>query len=116
MAITVFSKITPILYTPKSEEKAENPTKFQLKPLDGLQYMDVLTHTSTDQNDNVTLSHLGMRLALKHGLLNAVGLLDELGNDIELSAQMLDVTLLIELSGKIMEISNLTESERKNLS
>jgi len=109
------SKILPIMYIPQEEEGSDNPTQFKLKPLDGLEYMDVLLHAKVNSEGEVELEPAGLKVALKFGLIGSKNLTDELGNvDVELIPTELDSVLLIELAKKIMEISNVSDEERKN--
>ena len=117
MAIKVKSKIVPVWYTPKSEEKEENPASFKLKPLNGLEYTDVIANTSNDAGGESKLSERGVRLAIKHGLLDAKNLIDEHGNEIKLKHVghgVLPMNILIELAGQIIDLSSMSDDDIKN--
>ena len=116
MTITVSSKLTPTLYTPISEKESKTPTKFKLRPLDGIQHLGVMMHLQVGDEGNATLSHTGLMLAIKHGLIGSVGLKDELDNEINVNAKDLEWDLLLELAGEIVKLSTITEEERKNSS
>lgn len=111
MAITINTKIAPEQYTPARERGSEDPTTFTLKPLNGFEYLDVISHATQDGGQ---LSITGMRKCIGYGLTGADNLKDENGRDVKLDAGQLDPVLLAELAGRILTISHLSEDERKN--
>jgi hypothetical protein len=115
MAIVVRSKLIPETYTPKSEIDADNPASFTLKPLNGLEYTDIMCHLIDDGDGNQRISVTGLNKLIKYGLVSAEGLTDEKGKQIKKpGAEMLDPVLLSEIATRILDISNISENERKN--
>lgn len=115
MAIVVRSKLIPEVYTPKSEIDAPSPTVFTLKPLNGIEYTDVMCHLMDDGDGNQRISSIGLRKLIKYGVTHVDGLIDEKGKNVKkFTPEMLDPVLLSELASKILEISDIQEAERKN--
>lgn len=117
MPIVARSNFTPVDYIPTSERDEENPTKFQLKPLNGMEHMRVLNHITTNADGETMVDDTGIELALKHGLIGATNLVDEDGNDVGLNRftrNSIPFGVLVELATKILAITNMTGDARKN--
>ena len=107
MAINAITKIAADWYTPESEREEENPTRFKIQPLNGLQHMEVL-------ND---LYKSGPFNALRYGLVGWENFSDENGKEIKFSAKNIEripPLLLSELSTEIVNRSELGEDATKN--
>ena len=76
MPIQVNNSFIPVTYIPEGEKDSDDPTTFELKPLNGMEYMQVLNNTVIDDNDVTKLSATGLELALKLGLMGAKNMLD----------------------------------------
>jgi hypothetical protein len=108
-------------YVPLSERDGTMPTRFNLRPLDGIELLDVSYHR--DEQGNLSLSSAAARSALKHGLLGWENLVDETGTQVlfnpvdrDMNLKRLPAELVVELSTEIFVRSILSEQERKNLS
>lgn len=108
-------------YVPLSERDSATPTRFILRPLDGIERLDVSFFR--DEMGNLSLSSAAARAALKHGLLGWENLLDEAGSpvlfspvDKDANLKRLPAELVAELATEIFVRSVLTEDERGNLS
>ncbi len=115
MAITVSTKLTPEMYTPLQEREETNPTRFQLKPLTGAEYIDIMCHMISDGEGGQRLSKDGIEKIIRYSVLSVENLLNEKGNPIKkFRSDMLGPILLSELAAHIMEISEIGDTERKN--
>lgn len=117
MTIHAKNTFTPVIFTPDSEKDSDDPTTFTLKPLNGLEYMQVLNNTTIDDNGVTKLSATGLELALRHGLTGANNLIGENGKPITLNRftmKTLSAVLLIEIANAILEASEIDGEERKN--
>lgn len=108
-------------YVPLSERDSATPTRFNLRPLDGIERLDVSFYR--DELGNLSLSSAAAKAALKHGLIGWENLLDETGSpvlfspvDRDANLKRLPAELVAELATEIFVRSVLTEDERKNLS
>lgn len=117
MSITITSGLVEEQYIPISEKESENPTSFTLSPLDGMQYMEVIAELKRDEEGTFRISPKGLQFALKYGLKGWVNLTNNTGENIvfnEFNKRFLPARILAELANKIVDISELGESERKN--
>lgn len=108
-------------YIPLSERDSATPTRFMLRPLDGIERLDVSFYR--DELGNMSLSSAAARAALKYGLQGWENLMDEDGSpviyspvDRDANLKRLPAELVAELATEIFVRSVLTEAERKNLS
>lgn len=106
-------------YVPLSERDSETPTRFLLRPLDGIERLDVTYYR--DEMGNLSLSSSAARAALKHGLQGWENFLDDAGSpvmyipgDRDANLKRLPAELVAELATEIFVRSVLTEDERKN--
>jgi hypothetical protein len=112
-------KIEP--YVPYSERDNATPTRFMLRPLDGIERLDVSFFR--DDLGNLSLSSAAARAALKYGLQGWENLMDEAGSPVPFSPvdrdanmKRLPAELVAELATEIFVRSVLSEQERKNSS
>ena len=112
MAIVVQSKLTSEMYTPEQERSAKDPTRFKLRPLSGVQYLDVISYFVEGTNGQ-KLSAKGMEQVLSYGVVKAENLFNDKGKQTQ-ALEYLDPITTAELVSRIMELSEIRESERKN--
>jgi len=116
MAIKTISVLAATWFVPKSEKDDMNPARFEVRPLDGMQYMEVMNETSGTGVD-LRISGRGLKLALQHGLVGWETVQDKDGKNIEFSrneVNRLPPILLTELAAEILDISELGEEAIKN--
>jgi len=117
MAITAVPNLTVYKYTPIAERENDNPTTFDLKPLNGVEYMEVCAELIPDGVGGADLPHAGGVICLKHGLVGWSNLLDENGQEIvfnKLNFGRVPSAILSELATEIFVRAEVGEPERKN--
>lgn len=77
--ITVPKKAAPEWYTPPSEEKSDNPTRFLLKPLSGIEHYEASQHCEARYNDAGELSDVlipakAAKIAIRHAIIDVENL------------------------------------------
>jgi hypothetical protein len=114
-------QIAPDWYTPQSQVNDPTPTRFLLRPLTGLEQIDVRFERG-DSGERF-LTEAGARTALRRGLVNWENFLDHenrplqfVVGDPDYNLARLDLGLVVELATEIYLRSVLTEEQRKNLS
>ena len=115
--ITALSNIAAEFYTPTTEIDEENPTRFKLKPLNGIDYMNVITESGTNADGNFVLSASSGQRALKSGLVDWENFTFADGKDVKFSIhnfKLIPAEILAELIGQIMSISSTDASAEKN--
>lgn len=116
MAITAVAGLVSEFYTPEQEGE-EDKTAFEIKPLNGLVAMEVLSEGRTDENGNLHLSAAAMNKTLRHGLVGWQNFNDETGKAIKFSVTNFHRVPPMELNNivnKIINSSQLTGEEIKN--
>jgi hypothetical protein len=110
MAITAIKGIAPDWFEP--EQTGENPTRFKLKPLNGLNYLELLAGL-----DGQKLTARSIDAALQYGLVAWENFKDFDGNEIEHSVrnfERIPPMTINAIVNEIMNISQLSGEERKN--
>lgn len=112
--------LKPEFYVPITERDSSTPTRFMLRPLDGIERLDVAFYR--DDFGNISLSSNAAKSALKYGLMGWENFMNEDGSpvlytaDRDANMKLLPAELVVELATEIWVRSVLTEEERKNLS
>lgn len=117
MAITAITNLAPFDYVPESDRDSESPTTFKLTPLNGMQYMEVISEITTDTNGDSRLSGTGMNRAIKYGLTGWENFPDENGKAVKfnpIAIRKIPPVILAELAREIVSKSELGVSEQKN--
>jgi hypothetical protein len=119
--INALANLKPEWYTPLSERDATTPTRFLLRPLDGIERLDVSFYR--DESGNLSLSSAAARAALKYGLQGWENLMDGAASpvayshvDRDANLKRVPAELVAELATEIFVRSVLTPEEQKNLS
>ncbi|MBL1293070.1 MAG: hypothetical protein COB61_004275 [Thiotrichales bacterium] len=118
MAISIVNKLSTVWYVPRPEIEAASPSRFSLRPLNGMQYMEVIQET-TGAGLDIRISGRGLKLALEYGLVDWEGITNAAGEKVNYSRielQKLPPELLTELANQIIIQSDVTEDEIKNSS
>lgn len=113
MTLHAITQIMPFDYIPKQDRDSDTKTIFKLRPLNGLQHMEVLREID-DENRYTTAA---IRLAIKYGLTGWENFTDESGHAIPYSPvtiARLPPFVLHELGMEIITRSELGEPARKN--
>lgn len=118
MAIKATSVIKPDWYTPEDEKEEESPTRFKLKPLDGIQYMDVMSEVAKNLDGDIQITGRGLKLVVKWGVVGWENFVDpDTGKEIKYSPhnmQRVPPLVLSELVSEILERSEIGEDQTKN--
>jgi len=120
MAIRAADPITPFWYTPVSEEGKENPTRFHLKPLDGVEMFGIRSMIKFDDDGQMVTTAACARTALRAGLIGWENFADSAGNPVTFDADRainvarIPFEFVIELFSAIVNRSVLSETARKN--
>lgn len=119
MAIRAADPITPFWYTPDSEKNKENPTRFHLKPLNGVEMFEVRSRIRLEDGQYVTTADCA-RTVLRAGLLGwdnfdcASGPVPFDAADRARNVEHIPFALVAELFSEIVNRSALSETARKN--
>ena len=117
MAISAVKGLVSEFYTPEQDGDEAEKTAFEVKPLNGLIAMEVLSEGRTDENGNLHLSAAAMNKALRHGFVGWRHFNDETGKEIKFSVTNFHRVPPMELNNivnKIINMSQLTGEEIKN--
>lgn len=118
MAIRAADPITPFWYTPESEKDKEGPTRFHLKPLDGVEMFEVKSRVKFEDG-NLVIPAGCARSVLQASMLGWENFIDGTG-PIEFSAnravniKRIPVEMVDELFNAILNCSAVSETARKN--
>lgn len=114
MGITALSGLEPEWFEPKQPGDDEK-TAFLLKPLTGVEYMQVFMHMLAD-DEGVGLSERGVTNAIKFGLIGWRNFNNASGEAIPFSRANFDFIngmVLIAIAEKILEISEPSNNQKK---
>jgi len=117
MSINITTGLTNEKYIPESQKNEVNPAEFNLKPLSGLEYMEVMSEMFQAEDGSIRMPGSALRLAISYGLKGWKNFFDETGEDVPFSKPnvgRLPATVLSDLANKIISISELGVAERKN--
>lgn len=113
MTIHAIPQIMPFTFVPKQDRDSDIKTTFTLKPLNGLQHMEVLREI----DDKGFFTSRGLKLALQYGLAGWENFNDEHGTPVPFSTVNFAAVppfILHEIGVEIINRSSLGETERKN--
>lgn len=118
MTIRASEPITPFWYTPEPEKDKDNPTRFHLKPLDGVEMFEVKSRVSFEDG-NLVISAGCARSVLRAALLGWENFADAAGpvtfnENRANNLARLPVELVDDLFNAILKRSAISETERKN--
>lgn len=117
MAIIARGKITEVIFITENDRESEDPTKFTLKPMDGVQYMGVMAEGNIDADGMMSFSERTMKSALRYGLVGWDNFNDGDGKKVKFSRLQfgqLPVEVLTEIFSEIISISTVDEDDSKN--
>lgn len=117
MAIKPINGLVPEWFTPTSQQGDDNPTRVKIRPLDGMQHMEVMMHVDVAGSGDLFVDAKGMGLALKFGMVEWENFTDDKGLPIPCTPDnygKLPSNDLAEIGRTIINRSNLTEDARKN--
>lgn len=106
-------------FTPTNQrgDEVEDPTRYKIKPLDGLQFLEVASHGKVLANGDFLPDHTGRLLLLRHGLKDWENLLDHAGEPLAFNLariKFVPVDHLGEIASEILQLSALGAEDRKN--
>lgn len=111
--------VTATWYTPKSEEGSEQPTRFKLRGLTGVEFIDVQSKVAKNDDGNFVITADAMRVSLRYGLTDWEAFVDSSGKDLAFSGNQKDnidrlpFKTIIELSDEIMARTQLDDEIKK---
>jgi hypothetical protein len=116
--LKALNPLTPEWYTPKTEEGKDNPTRFKIRPLSGVEAMDLELFRDVDGNTRIT--GRSARTILRHGLIDwenfgtdAEKVVFKTGNPDENIARLPN-EIADELVAEVFRRTVLMEADRKN--
>lgn len=119
MAIKAKQTITPSWFVPKSEEGQPNPSRFQVRPLTGVEKHDLEMHQ--DANGDWRASSRTVYSVLEHALLSWENVLDDKGEPLAFdrfnkknSLDSLPAEVVGEIFGEVVLKSHLSGEQEKN--
>lgn len=115
MAITVLTGLAEEWFTPEDERGEDTPTRFKIRPLNGMEFLEVMAE-GEQVGDSFVTNHAGRTLLLRRGLVDWENLLEENGRPLKFSVHNLakiPANILAELSNEIMQRSALAMEEKK---
>ena len=119
MSIRAIPNLMIADYVPNSDRDADVKTVFKLRPLNGMQHMEVLREYVVDPDDKMkgSISARGLILALKYGLAGWENFHDIAGAPIAFIPDhigRIPPFTLHEIAIEILNRSDLGETDRKN--
>jgi len=124
MAVSLNLNKVPYILECDKDQPVEKQTTFYIKPLSAKQsasLQDSMKFSGSGEGASMTNIGSNTLEMVKIGLVGWENFKDEVGNEIKFLKDMdanldrLAVSYRYELAGKIMELSNLSEPEAKNL-
>lgn len=116
--LKALNPLTPEWYTPKEEEGKDNATRFKIRPLSGVEAMDLELYK--DHEGNTRITGRSARTILRHGLTDW----EHFGTDAEAVAfrpgnpdeniARLPQSIADELVAEIFRRTVVNEADRKN--
>lgn len=116
MAIKPIQGLIAQWFTPSSEEGEENPTRFKLKPLDGLAFLDVMSQGIIREDGAFIPNPQGRMTLLKHGLVEWENFTDN-GKDLKCNHtnfHRIPAVELAEICNELVVLSSFSEEAEKN--
>ena len=114
MSIKAVKKITEDWYTIAGQEGEENPARFKIRSLNGVEHAAVISHLKVE-NGNFVLNFGGVMEAVKFGLVGWEGFEGEDG-PLDFSLENLDFIPglhIREAASAILKMCNISEDEVK---
>ena len=120
MTIHASEPVVPFWYTPESEKDNDNPTRFHLKPLNGVEMFEVRSKIKFDADGQLVTTADCARTVLRAGLLGWENFLASAGAvefDIanrDSNIARIPFAMVSELFSELIKRSTLSETVRKN--
>jgi len=111
------NNLVPAWFTPESEKESDNPARFLLKPLDGEEYLELITELGEKEEGGMTISGKGLKLAIRYGLAGWENFNDAGGTPLKFSRGnigLLPVYILVDLAQEIANRSAVSGEQEKN--
>ena len=115
MTVKALTGLVPEWYTPKGEEDEATPAEFHVKPLTAPQVAKVQSEFDGETGE---ISGNGLYNAATMVVIGWKNVNDHNDRNLKFSKRALDqlpFALLLELGGKVLEMSFLSEDKQKNL-
>lgn len=119
MSVRALTGLAPEWYTPDDQKDDERPTRYKIKPLDGLQFLEVAANGEIAPDGSFTPNHAGRLLLLRYGIKDWENVDDAAKDGKPLKFNLarikfLPVPHLVELSNVLLERSALGAQDQKN--
>lgn len=115
MTITIRKQLAADWY--KTDPADPQSAEFHIKPLNQLQFIGLRNEIGFNDFERLTITSVGVRVALDHGLLDWKGVLDETGQPLEFNREnrdMLPIDVLTTLAFEIANRSRLSDEQKKS--
>ena len=115
MSTTAISKLAPFEF--KLEPDAVDAATYTLKPLSGLEHMEVMASNEINEQGQIVYTGRSLRMAIKYGLKGWDGVCDADGEALGYShanVERLPPLDLHRIANEILRRSEITGEERKN--
>jgi len=117
MASVTINKLSLRDYILPSQADDTNPTRYKIRPMNGMEHMDVLSITDLDENGHMRYKGPALKKVINYGLKGWENLLNSDGEEVKFSPAEINNLSPIDLhyiATEIINISELTGDERKN--
>jgi len=116
MAIRAAAGLVAEWFTPTDEVGEDSPTRFKLRPLNQLAFMEIATSGTSREDGAFLPSHQGRLLLLKHGLVDWENFTDAASLPVPFTSANFDripMQILIEITTELVVRSVLSDEEKK---
>lgn len=113
------NKVTPEWYTPKAAEEQENPARFMVRGLTGIEFVEVMPFVAFDDEGGYMITVEAVKPLIKHGLVDWENIEGEDGKALPFGMQTklahIQADMLFELAKEIYNRTQVTGDEQKKL-
>lgn len=117
MATKALTGLVAEWFTPEDQKDDEQPTRYKLKPLDGIQFMEVAANGDTLADGTFMPNHRGRLLLLRYGMKDWENVIDHDGEKLEFNLARLKFIRaqhLVECSNELLTRSAMGDDDAKN--
>ena len=119
MATKALTGFTPTWFTPtdQRDKDIDRPTRYKLKPLDGIQFLEVAANGDTQADGTFMPNHKGRLLLLRNGIKGWENVVDHDDETLEFNIariKFIPAPHLVECVNEILERSALGAADEKN--
>lgn len=117
MATKALTGLKSEWFTPNDQKENDQPTRYKLKPLDGLQFYEVCNNGEFRGDDSFIPNQTGRLLLLRYGMKEWENVLDHKDKPLKFNIsriRLIPTGHLSEIVNRILEISALGAADEKN--